>query len=584
MSFLPSSRSQTGRSFLDFNDLYMNTKHSQPENIFTSGHSLLRKAEAFVFFLIFAYTLYIVFFKYHYLVPIDGPAHLYDSRLLWELIKGENLIIKDFFKINPYPVPNWTTYGLLMVLHFFFPGFLVEKIFIGIYVFLFVFGFRYLIKQQAPSNMWLSHLSFPFAFSFLFLASGLYSYSLGIALFFWIFGYFIQVRKQKNKRLIFLTFLFVLLYFTHFFAYSLLLLGSGTYLLWEILSAKWQKRKKLQEIWQKEKNFILLLIVAGIIWSGFFIFYKNIDPLHGKPYKLQSPKWLPMHQLISDIIRIRPLFVFHEGKEAVNIARISVIIWALASVAFYVTLNPLLGSSLKNVAKKIKELISPKYAPLVLMFGIFGIYFIFPDFNGRDGYGSVRFLTAAFLFLLLFISSAKISEWFQILTMFFLLHQHFYLLHSKLSTVENLNRKIIKMRKNVVPLIKENSVVLPIRTYNDWLTKHVSNALGADKPMIILDASTPWAGHYPVIWNLKNIPGIRLGNTEAQKFKCLDLIPRTDTVFVNKSRQINYVFVVGDFEKVQKDTCFQKVKREIDSLFVRIYKDSYCELYEYRDP
>ncbi|MDP6909413.1 MAG: hypothetical protein QF371_07905, partial [Flavobacteriales bacterium] len=90
----------------------------------------------------------------------DGPAHLYNSHILKELISGNAELYDPYFELNHLPEPNWMGHVLLTVLLFVFEPFTAEKILVGFYVVMFMFGFRYLVAAFKDKNLWTSYFAF----------------------------------------------------------------------------------------------------------------------------------------------------------------------------------------------------------------------------------------------------------------------------------------------------------------------------------------------------------------------------------------------------------------------------------------
>jgi hypothetical protein len=118
---------------------------------------------------------------------MDGPAHLYNSNIIYNLTKGDCHVLSDFFTINKLLIPNWTSHFILSSLYFIFPGWLAEKTLFMLYLIGMAISFRLLLKQLCPSNLYLSIFIFPFMYSFLFHL-GFYNYCIS---FIFLFTHFL---------------------------------------------------------------------------------------------------------------------------------------------------------------------------------------------------------------------------------------------------------------------------------------------------------------------------------------------------------------------------------------------------------
>ena len=98
-------------------------------------------------------------------VTLDGPAHLYNAHLMFEVLFGKTNIIHSFFEFNTFPEPNWTGHFLLMVLQAVLPILWAEKVIIILIFVLMAMGFRKLILTINPASAYLSWMIFHFLFN-----------------------------------------------------------------------------------------------------------------------------------------------------------------------------------------------------------------------------------------------------------------------------------------------------------------------------------------------------------------------------------------------------------------------------------
>ena len=65
-------------------------------------------------------------------VTLDGPAHLYNSVLIRELLSTQSYDIIShphfFLQFNAFPEPNWTGHLIMSLLTFVLPVLMVEKV------------------------------------------------------------------------------------------------------------------------------------------------------------------------------------------------------------------------------------------------------------------------------------------------------------------------------------------------------------------------------------------------------------------------------------------------------------------------
>ena len=121
--------------------------------------SRLNKAEYYFFYVFLVINLLpILVFKFF--PTVDGPAHLYNSRLIIELL-GQNSLLDNYFIFNEI-APNWLGHILLSFFQLLFPAYIAEKCLLLIYFIGFPVSFRAFIKIQPDHNNTLIYFVFPF--------------------------------------------------------------------------------------------------------------------------------------------------------------------------------------------------------------------------------------------------------------------------------------------------------------------------------------------------------------------------------------------------------------------------------------
>jgi hypothetical protein len=133
----------------------------------------------------------------------DGPSHVYNAQVLFDYVKGANRdFYKPFYEINRNLEPNTLSQIVLGGLMQFLPYWFAEKVFQCIYVLLFAFGFRYLLKQLNPNSSVFVLLFFPLCFTLPF-QMGFYNFCLAIAILFFTIGYIIKHLQNSTINNVF---------------------------------------------------------------------------------------------------------------------------------------------------------------------------------------------------------------------------------------------------------------------------------------------------------------------------------------------------------------------------------------------
>ncbi len=61
---------------------------------------------------------------FRHFVTLDGPAHLYNAQLIREIWFGGHSLVNDLFRVNDFPVPNWSGHLIMALLNLLLPAYL----------------------------------------------------------------------------------------------------------------------------------------------------------------------------------------------------------------------------------------------------------------------------------------------------------------------------------------------------------------------------------------------------------------------------------------------------------------------------
>ena len=171
--------------------------------------------------------LYVLpFWTVHYLPTVDGPCHTYNA---WVLRQHGNVeefpLFQQYYEVNARPYPNWISQGAMALLMFAVPPLVAEKLFVSLYALLFLSGAWYLAGAVAGDRRWLAFLAFPFVHNHMF-QFGLYNFSMSLALFPWIVGFWWRRRYRGGLGYVVgINLLLWLCYFAHILSFGLALVA-----------------------------------------------------------------------------------------------------------------------------------------------------------------------------------------------------------------------------------------------------------------------------------------------------------------------------------------------------------------------
>lgn len=520
-----------------------------PKTVF----GVLSKDERIVFYLVLFINIAYLFYTRFY-PSMDGPAHLYNSTVLKQLVLN-NASISEFYRVNPFPVPNWTSHFILSFFQFFLPGWLSEKMLLVLYISGMALSFRYLLKVLIPENLSLSVFIFPFIYSFLF-HMGFYNYSLSFIFLFLTLGYWIKYYNANRSRLYIVTGLLLLgAYFSNIltFAFNGILLGCMT-LLFEAKTKAVGSKLYIKATFNRIVRLTIASLPSLIL---LFWFIRTVSfP--------QSMHQYAASELLKWTNDVRSLIVYSYTKEEIITEQFFHILLLLYLISFFFN-RP--TYNIRNLLSNPGQLIA--YFPLLLAIVFL---FVLPD-GSSAGMMSDRLSLMVFILLIILVVTQKLPLGIQSLTSILIISLHLILLTKHSVTLKELDRNAITIH-NTVQHIKDNSIVLPVNLSDHWLEIHFSNYLGADKPLVILENYEASLGWFPVKWNSR-APKIMLG--DKAKVDALEWHQGTG----KESRQIDYIFLYGNTAKLQENK-WKELNEVISSRFSLVYasENNYVRLYK----
>jgi len=119
-----------------------------------------QRAELLVFTLITIVNI-LPFISTWFFPSLDGASHLSNSNIINQLVFHHNSAFQQFFRLNPEPVPNWTSHLLISLFTLIMPAFLAEKILILILLAGIPFAFRNLMQTISPKKLPFQFPDFP---------------------------------------------------------------------------------------------------------------------------------------------------------------------------------------------------------------------------------------------------------------------------------------------------------------------------------------------------------------------------------------------------------------------------------------
>ena len=494
---------------------------------------------------------------------VDGPAHLYNSRLIIELF-WQTGPLDTYFSFNEI-TPNWLGHILLSFFQLIFPAYIAEKCLLLIYFIGFPISFRAFIKSQPYHNNALIYFVFPFTYSFL-LFYGFYNFHIGLVLFFWALQIWMKyINSFTIKRIFFLMLLTTLMCLSHLVVFGVFVLTVAIINLRELKGLFKQYKVSRKQLFNNLIHQFLALSI-GLLITIKFIFTNVINNT--------IPSFIKSSVLLKWLTQIQPAKGIEYGKEDIFTRWIFIIIILLISYLVYSKIKRFILTQNKGGFSSIFKLKIHLWLIMSITFLI--ALFIVPDNIGAMGFMSSRMLLFFFLFLIAWLSTKKFHAWLTILVFIIINYVNIALLNIYYKSAKN-NNIITNDISNASLKIEPFKTVLPINTNDYWLYGHISNYLGIDKPIVILENYEASLDYFPLKWNRHDIPNLNFG-TMSPSNECLSWVSNSK----NEISLIDYVFILSDGQKIISDECENKIINILAKDYIEVYKSNDDRIMLYR--
>lgn len=518
-------------------------------------------------FFLFSILNLIPVFLVKYVGSIDAPLHLYQSNVIGELWRS-NELFEQFFKFNPIIVGNSTSQFILAFFNFVFPAWIAEKILLTIYILGLAFSFRYLITGINKKFSFISFLIFPFTYNTFFLF-GHYNYVFGIFVMLIVFGYWIRIENNLTiYKVLTLCILFILLFLSHMFVYTFFVGSFGLYLLFNLfISLKNQNTRKISfMLFFKKVAFVFLAIIPSLIL--WFIYGNSISG----DIKLDR---FSLSTLANDLVNIKPLIGY---EYAIEKNENNLLFILLCFLVLYVIINRIFlyrksNTRINNISGFFSS--NDFWFLLSLIFLLF--YFIIPD-KLTAGNISARLSILLFTFLIIWLSLQQVSKIVSTITLVIIIVYsiNIRVVQNKyLSGLDKDIREICELNE----YLDSNSVYYPMNFNPNWIMANFLNYVGVNDPFV--SAQLPnCSGTFPIIDTRNKLPVVILGNTDLDRF-CYWCSNRDKS---NPKKDVDYI-IIGGATVLSNSNNFINIKTVLLDNYVIVHRssDRNLELYKLKE-
>src|SRR4030042_612091 len=500
-----------------------------------------------------------------YFPTVDGPAHLYNARLIAELLHNPSSLINQYFTIENLVPTNLTDHYFFLLTGYFLPGFLSEKLLLLFYLAGLPYAYRYFIRSIKPEGIYLSYFIFPFTYSFMFFY-GFFNFHIAIVILLLSLAH---LRKFYNHPSVLnsITFLIltIMVCLSHVFVFMILLLYLIIFYHREIILLLSDKPAEMKKSVIKK-----LSIVAFIIAPSLLLII--ISSIRSQPLDLQND-YMSISQHLKWIRQIQPAKGIVYQREDIYTTWLFYLLVLMTIVTIYNIFIAGLSYSKGRISFTINK--DKNYKPdnilLVISLVILAIYFILPD--GFRGYWFVssRLLVFFFLFFIAWIASGHMQFWIKVTAIVLIIVMNTFLLRIYIHESKKLNYSACELEK-AAEFITPNSTLLPINQSGKWIYGHFSNYLGINKPMVILENYEAELDYFPISWNIKRMPRMLFGEADSLS-SCL----KWKSQPANAPQTVEYVLLINNLDS-NNDSCNSKINEILNKYYTSVFKSENNEI------
>ncbi|MCW3121778.1 MAG: hypothetical protein JWQ38_1270 [Flavipsychrobacter sp.] len=503
-----------------------------------------------------------------YYLTGDGPSHVYNAQILHDMWADKHTsFYAPYYSLSYQPNPNWLSGIIIALLMFLVNGVVAEKLFLTIYVLLYVSGAVLLLKKMTGGySYWLPAiflLVFP-----LTLSKGFYNFSFSIAFFYWVVWSWLRFMDKRNvgNAVLFLLFT-ALIFFTHLLAFGMAAFTCAALLVsYTIAVAKGTAKEKFTGYLLKNGLLLTLFLSPFIILMGRFTenqggmqlvlrhhFYRAIELVQCK-FLVNVTHEEDIPALIAGIVLVSLfVFTFIKFKNYRTVHKYDGLVLGLLFASFIYLFFP--ESFLGRLI-----LINMRLQLFVLLFIICCIAYVLPGGKVKNAAGLILFSCFVVLSIARTNCQLKASE----------------------GAVDYLSAgSYIQPYSVVLPIDlsrngkDENGRVIADRNF---LFVHTAQYLGTTQPLIVLDNYEANMGYFPLAWKERTSPYSHLGIREGDDGGIEGEPPSAD---IAKYRQesgvmINYIIVwcydPSFLSKGYFSTLYEQIRHEYHVIYTSASK------------
>lgn len=462
-------------------------------------------------------------------ISLDGPAHLYNASLL--NIYESSSFIQSYLNVNNSFLPNYLSHLILQKLLLCFDYFTAEKFLVTLIIVFLPWTFRLLAKTLSKETPYYSFLIFPLVYSSL-LHHGFYNFCLGFV-FLNLHIYVTLKLILEKKSILYLILLLIssfLLYYCHMFGFAIAVVISFL----SIILFTLNDRKQMLQL-------ILKFVIIHIPTCIFYIFFARETTIPFYDYDIEP------YEKSTRLMTFSPSIVFEKKEELPYTILLTILVIAL------------IVTHLKN---RINNKQKFNHTDLYLMLAGISLFTIFHSKDGDFGGMFVtRLMYLTFYLLIFWIICNGRKSITAIVSFGVVIYVLINLFMYRNKALTNMQQEVIvvHMAREYIP---NKSVIQTVVLSEIWFQQHLSNYLGVNKEVILLENYEATLDWFPLMWKDK-----------ISKFKKNGQIPE-------QMLKPDFIFLYGKDEKV-KYRLTDSLKSYLRENMVKVFEssDKFCSLY-----
>ena len=472
---------------------------------------------------------------------LDGPAHVYNARIIAELLSGD-VFVGRFFGVNPFPEPNWLGHAIMAGTLFIAPAQIAERVLMLLYVVGLPLAFRFALRRLGARTDWPALLVFPFIYCFTFRI-GFLNFSLGFPLLLVAIGLGRSFAQHTGRKGWVLALVLLALYFAHLTCFLLAFALLIAQPIWNaIIDQRAPLVPRLRAVVPALRGLLVCAAPALLLSAAFFVSHHDARA---------SLSRLPSTELLHWLINGRPFVALGPNEEP--FARAFAWLMAGLTVAVFIA-RPW----------RSDELFKRNMFWLVAALALIVAFFVLPDQMATGGVVSVRLLLFAYLLWAIWLGVQLHKPAVLAVALATYMAADLLALRVHVQNTRSLNAELSELL-SVAGAVPEHAVVLPLNYSGNWLHSNFHCYLGAVRNAIVLDNFCARTPHMPVRWCDGAEPGDAVGNFTTSDRPCVHL----GAYVLEGDAMVDHV-LTWKLNDAMTDSCTMDVRRQLAVDFVPV--------------